>query len=107
MLCKFAYTLSGPSSTELVVKKSKFISFSGPVHCNDDVIKFLEEYRHPKATHNCFAYKINDCEKADDDNEVSGTAGLPILHAIKSSGFDHIIVLVVRYVILIFSIKCI
>lgn len=92
-----AYTLSGMRSSEVVIKKSKFITISDRIDSREDVSNFLKQHCQSKATHNCYAYKLNDIEKTDDDGEVAGTAGIPILNAIRSHGFDNIIVLIIRY----------
>jgi len=91
-----SFTLSGVSQTDIIIKKSKFITISSRIYRQEDVSQFLDLYRQPKATHNCYAYKLSEFERVDDDCEVGGTAGLPILNAIKSQGFDNIIVLVIR-----------
>jgi len=42
---------------------------------------------HPTATHHCYAFRINPAEITEfsqDDGEPSGTAGAPILNALKS-----------------------
>lgn len=91
-----AHTLSGICSTEIVIKKSRFITIAGSITSRSDASEFLALHCQPKATHNCFAYKLGELEKVDDDGEVSGTAGVPILNAIKSQDFDGIIVLVIR-----------
>ena len=49
------------------------------------------------ATHNCRAYIINGVEYSSDDGEPSGTAGKPILNAIKRSGLVDVMIIVTRY----------
>jgi putative IMPACT (imprinted ancient) family translation regulator len=51
----------------------------------------------PKASHNCFAYKIGAEFRSTDDGEPGGTAGRPILRAIETEGLDHVCVLIIRY----------
>ncbi len=55
---------------------------------------------HPKSSHCCYAYIIGEegeTQKIWDDGEPSGTAGLPILHQIKSFGCTYTLVAVIRY----------
>lgn len=48
------------------------------------------------ASHNCFAYKLEEEFRASDDGEPGGTAGNPILSAITGEGLDGVCVLVTR-----------
>lgn len=55
---------------------------------------------HPTATHHCYAFRINPSsisEHSQDDGEPSGTAGMPILNAMRSANIVNTIVTVVRY----------
>ncbi|PWA66251.1 ribosomal protein S5 domain 2-like superfamily protein [Artemisia annua] len=51
----------------------------------------------PRATHNCWAYKVGNQYRSKDDGEVSGTAGKPIISAIANSGLDRVMVVVIRH----------
>jgi len=57
----------------------------------------LLEHADPAATHNCWAYRIGQNYRFNDDGEPSGTAGKPMLAALDGSGFDHIGALVIRH----------
>ncbi|XP_068643898.1 uncharacterized protein [Aristolochia californica] len=61
------------------------------------LLSSLRQVREPRATHNCWAYKIGDQYRCNDDGEPSGTAGKPIYSAIASSGIDRVMVVVIRY----------
>lgn len=94
------WTISAPTTSHFKEKKSKFIGYSSAVDSEEDVKKFLEKIQeeHPKATHHCFAYILDEQrERAWDDGEPSGSAGLPILGQIKSAQVTHTIIVVVRY----------
>ena len=52
---------------------------------------------YPDATHHCWAYRIGDLYRFNDDGEPGGTAGAPILRAIEGQGLQHVMVVVVRY----------
>ncbi|XP_051143984.1 uncharacterized protein LOC127260307 [Andrographis paniculata] len=82
---------------EKEIKKSKFIAIASPVLDERTALSFLSEVRQPRATHNCWAYKIGDQFRSNDDGEPSGTAGKPIHSAIESSGIDRVMVVVIRY----------
>ncbi|XP_028089159.1 uncharacterized protein LOC114289607 isoform X4 [Camellia sinensis] len=82
---------------EREIKKSKFIAISGPISDERSAHSFLSEVRDPRATHNCWAYKVGDQYRSNDDGEPSGTAGKPIYSAIVSSGIDRVMVVVIRH----------
>ncbi|CAA6659484.1 unnamed protein product [Spirodela intermedia] len=90
-------TLKEQVSCEREVKKSKFVAVASHVADEDAAHSFLSQVRDPKATHNCWAYKLGDQYRCNDDGEPSGTAGKPIYSAIFSSGLDMIMVVVIRY----------
>ena len=48
------------------------------------------------ASHNCFAYKLEEEFRASDDGEPGGTAGKPILSAITGEDLNGTCVLVTR-----------
>ncbi|XP_039127434.1 IMPACT family member in pol 5'region isoform X1 [Dioscorea cayenensis subsp. rotundata] len=90
-------TLRERVSCEREIKRSKFIAIASPVHDERSAQSFLLEVQDPRATHNCWAYKLGDQFRCNDDGEPSGTAGKPIYSAIVSSGIDMVMVVVIRY----------
>ncbi|GMH06266.1 hypothetical protein Nepgr_008106 [Nepenthes gracilis] len=90
-------TLSERATFEREIKKSKFIAIAGPISSEQSAHSFLSAVRDTRATHNCWAYKIEDQYRCNDDGEPSGTAGKPIYSAILSSGIDRVMVVVIRY----------
>lgn len=91
-------TIKEMVSVEREIKKSKFIAIAGPISTEQSAQNFLAEVGDPRATHNCWAYKIGDQnQRCSDDGEPSGTAGKPIQSAILSSGLDRVMVVVIRY----------
>ncbi len=94
-------TVSEQSESLLVEKKSKFISNVKPVDNEEDAIAFVNEIRskYPDATHNVYAYVIdeNNIFRYSDDGEPSGTAGMPVLDAIRKQGIVDAAVVVTRY----------
>ncbi|KAF7809353.1 IMPACT family member in pol 5'region [Senna tora] len=79
------------------IKKSKFIAIAGPISDEKSAMFFLSQVRDPRATHNCWAYKVGGQYRSNDDGEPSGTAGKPIHSAIESSGIDRVMVVVIRH----------
>ena len=54
----------------------------------------------PDATHHCWAWRLGDAdgdERAHDAGEPAGTAGPPILQAIRSAGLTGLVVVVSRW----------
>jgi len=90
-------TLSQPARLALEVKKSRFIALAE--HCSSEpsAKAFLNRVSVPDATHNCWAWKSGQQYRFDDDGEVGGTAGRPILAAIENQGMDQVAVVVVRH----------
>uniref|UniRef100_A0A7N0T134 Impact N-terminal domain-containing protein n=1 Tax=Kalanchoe fedtschenkoi TaxID=63787 RepID=A0A7N0T134_KALFE len=82
---------------EKEIKRSKFIAVAGHISDERSAATFLSQVRDPKATHNCWAYKIGDQYRTNDDGEPSGTAGKPIYSSIVSYGVDRVMVVVIRY----------
>lgn len=87
---------------ELFIQKSRFIGYVQRVETEDEAKKFIQEIKkkHYDATHNCSAYMIgehDEIQKANDDGEPSGTAGIPILEVIKKLQLKDTAVVVTRY----------
>lgn len=90
------------TETETTINKSRFISCIRRTSSEDEAKSFIEEIknRHRDADHNCSAYIIGAgalTQKADDDGEPSGTAGVPILEVLKRGEMYNITVVVTRY----------
>ena len=94
-------TVAEQSESLLIEKKSKFIANVKPVDNEADALEFLNEIRskYPDATHNVYAYVIdeNNIYRYSDDGEPSGTAGMPVLDAIRKREIVDVIVVVTRY----------
>ncbi|UJF34340.1 YigZ family protein [Paenibacillus hexagrammi] len=101
MLAHFK-TIESYGSSEIVIKRSRFIGHARPVESEEEAIAFIDSIKkeHALATHNCSAYVIGErdqIQKQSDDGEPSGTAGKPILEVIKHQGLKNIAVVVTRY----------
>lgn len=95
-------TLLKPSSVKLTDRGSRFYAYAFPLkqENNIELIRSKVSKKHPDATHHCYAWRfhIPPLQEFDsDDGEPRGTAGLPILNAIKSKNLINILVIVVRY----------
>lgn len=79
------------------IKKSRFLAYAGPAASIDEAMALFARHADPAATHNCWAYRIGNEYRSNDDGEPGGTAGRPILQAIDGQGLDRLAVLVVRW----------
>ena len=86
---------------ELVEKRSRFIGYCKPVSTQDEAIAFINEIKtkHWDARHNVYAYVIKDegVSRYSDDNEPQGTAGIPVLDAIRKRDITDCVIVVTRY----------
>ena len=80
-------------------KGSKFLAYAMPIGSKEEVKEIVNRYKkeHHKAKHVCFAYRIGNDIRANDNGEPSGTAGRPILRQIDAANLDNALVVVVRY----------
>ena len=90
-------TLAAPHTLEQEVKHSRFIAVAARADTPEDALAFLDSVRRDDANHNCWAYRIGDEYRFNDDGEPGGTAGRPILAAIEGQGIDNAVVVVIRY----------
>lgn len=87
---------------EIEIKKSRFICHLKRVETEEEAQAFIEEIKkeHWKATHNCSAYTIgmnNEIQRAHDDGEPSGTAGVPMLEIFLKRELKNVVAVVTRY----------
>ncbi len=84
------------------IEKSKFICILSRVFSEAEAREKIQSIRKamPDATHHCTAFVIgenNELARSNDDGEPSGTAGVPMLEALKRSGLHDTLAVVVRY----------
>ncbi|MGP4073855.1 YigZ family protein [Piscibacillus sp. B03] len=95
-------TIKEAGSHEIVIQKSRFIGHVKRTETEEEAQEFINEIKkqHKDATHNCSAYMIGEqnlIQKAQDDGEPSGTAGVPILEVLKKMDLKDTAVVVTRY----------
>lgn len=108
-------TLASSAEVSQKVLNSKFIAVAVPVAAKEAATNMLGSLRkkHFDATHVCYAYRLIGAENGDqlslgfsatgiiekssDDGEPSGTAGKPILNALKTKSLCNALVAVIRY----------
>ncbi|WP_209121579.1 YigZ family protein [Alkalihalobacillus sp. BA299] len=95
-------TVKGYGEHEISIQRSRFITYVNRATTEDEAQQFIEtiKKKHWDATHNCSAYLIgenDEIQKANDDGEPSGTAGVPMLEVLKKRGLKDVVVVVTRY----------
>lgn len=93
------YTIDRNTNSLLEINKSKFITHLYKVNTLDEINFYLNEIKneYKDATHCCYAYKIGNIQKFNDDGEPGGTAGLPIIEVLNKKELNYILCVVVRY----------
>ena len=99
---KSIITIKQAHSIENVISKSRFIAYIKPVSTENEAKAFIDEIKikHKDANHNCSAYTVGpemNIQKANDDGEPSGTAGIPMLEILKKLEIHNVCVVVTRY----------
>lgn len=96
------YTVKETGSHEIMIQKSRFIGHVARADTEADAQAFIQKIKkqHHDATHNCSAYIIGDhdeIQKANDDGEPGGTAGIPMLEVLKKQSLKNTVVVITRY----------
>ena len=84
------------------IQKSRFITHIRHVETEEEARSFIQAMKKQyfDARHNCSAYVLGeraDKQKSNDDGEPGGTAGNPILEAIKKNELTDVVIVVTRY----------
>ena len=94
--------LKNEGQHEIVIEKSRFIAHIARATSEEEAQAFIQKIKkeHNSATHNCSAYLIGETDniqKANDDGEPSGTAGVPMLEVLKKRELKDTVAVVTRY----------
>ena len=95
------YIINNITSTQIEVKKSKFLSFLVPIEQFNKMHQKLKK-EHPKANHIVWAKReLNEfkqiVENSSDDGEPKGGAGVPTLNVLRGNELINCGILTVRY----------
>ncbi|WHM39863.1 YigZ family protein [Streptomyces sp. BPTC-684] len=95
-------TIAREGVHETEINRSRFICALAPAATEQEAQDFIARVRreHPTATHNCFAYVIGadaSVQKASDDGEPGGTAGVPMLQMLTRREVRYAVAVVTRY----------
>ncbi|MBZ5759938.1 MULTISPECIES: IMPACT family protein [Rhizobium] len=91
------FSLRQPTSFEQSIKKSRFLALAAAIADEDEARAKLSALADAGANHNCWAWRIGQTYRFNDDGEPGGTAGKPILQAIDGQSFDRVLVVVSRW----------
>jgi uncharacterized YigZ family protein len=95
-------TIAHGGQHEIEILKSRFICTVERVTDETEAKALLEglRKRYWDANHNCYAYIIGElgmAQKASDDGEPSGTAGVPMLEVLRKRQITDVLAVVTRY----------
>ena len=91
------FVLSAAATLRQEVKKSIFVANAANVSSPTEALDFVAAVADRSATHNCWAYRLGQQYRFNDDGEPGGTAGRPILQAIDGQRMDNTAVVVTRW----------
>ena len=94
-------TIKQQSSFEYEDRKSVFIGEAMPVSSEAEALAFIEraKKKYSDARHHVYAYVLreNSIMRFSDDREPQGTAGMPVLDAIRKNNCTDTVIVVTRY----------
>ena len=94
-------TVKSESHVEFEETRSLFIGHALHVSSEEEAAEFVKKMKkqYSDATHNVWAYHLKGgiVARYSDDGEPQGTAGMPVLEAIRKSGATDVCVVVTRY----------
>ncbi|MFD9102577.1 YigZ family protein [Streptomyces virginiae] len=87
---------------ESEINRSRFLCSLAPAATEQEAQEFVARIRkeHPTASHNCYAYVVGAdaaVQKASDDGEPGGTAGVPMLQMLMRRDVRYAVAVVTRY----------
>ncbi|MEA4887853.1 MAG: YigZ family protein [Clostridiaceae bacterium] len=95
-------TVAQQARIELDERKSRFIAVCRPLENEQAAQAFVDSLKQefPDASHHVYAWILGGeriLQRYSDDGEPQGTAGLPVLDALRRQGIDQAGIVVVRY----------
>ena len=95
-------TVKGTAEAVYEIQKSRFLTHVSHAGSEQEARAFIQARKKAffDARHNCSAYVLGAegaKQKSNDDGEPGGTAGNPMLEAIKQKGLTDVVVVVTRY----------
>ena len=105
MVTTYSLPVAGePTVSEIEIKRSRFITWIARAETEEEARDVIARARHefPDARHHCSAFIVHvdgavPIERSSDDGEPAGTAGKPMLDALRGSGLESAVAVVIRY----------
>ena len=99
---EYFYSVNKERHVEIKIKRSTFIAHLHFADSMQEAKKFISKIsaEHKTANHNCWAYIVGDRGQtfhSSDAGEPSGTAGQPMLNALKKHDMTNVTAVVTRY----------
>lgn len=99
---KYYYSVAKDRKKELKIKRSTFIAHLHYIRTMQEAKEYISSIadEHKTANHNCWAYIVGEKGEtfhSSDAGEPSGTAGQPMLNALKKHEMTNIVAVVTRY----------
>lgn len=99
---EYYYSVNKDRKVEIKIKRSIFIAHLRYVETILEAKEFISEIsaEHKTANHNCWAYIVGEKGEtfhSSDAGEPSGTAGQPMLNALKKHAMTNVAAVVTRY----------
>ncbi|MDR2007242.1 MAG: YigZ family protein [Acidaminococcales bacterium] len=96
------FTIQKDIQTQFIIEKSRFICTLRKVADEEAALAAIAllKKQYWDAAHNCAAYIVGGavaCQKAGDDGEPAGTAGLPMLKVLEKNNLRDVLAVVTRY----------
>jgi uncharacterized YigZ family protein len=95
-------TISREAESAIEIKRSRFIGRSFRCAAAEDALAAVKQIRetYRDATHHCWAFRVGasgENARYDNSGEPHGTAGPPILDALKNADVTNTLIVVTRY----------
>lgn len=105
MVTTYSLPVAGePTVNEIEIKRSRFITWIARAETEEEARAVIARARQefPDARHHCSAFIVHvdgavPVERSSDDGEPAGTAGKPMLDALRGSGLESAVAVVIRY----------
>ena len=95
-------TIAGPARAEIETRRSRFVCDLARVTTEAEARAVIEQVRAASrdAKHHCTAFVLGAdgaTARSNDDGEPSGTAGMPMLEALRGHGLSDVVAVVTRW----------
>lgn len=93
------FTINETNKNEIIIKNSKFIGIIYNIESEKEINSIIDNLKkeYKDYTHICYAYKLENKQKYNDDGEPTGTAGAPIMEVINKNDLINTLIVVIRY----------